>query len=120
MALISATAAGALAGERKKRAVLEAFQSVAFTSAPYVQALQSAGRSPVYWRVPFAQHFDALLALPGFGERHVPLLPYGYAALDEMWTQLTGGAQAAPHRFASQPRGSAALESAHLGLAGRR
>ena len=93
---------------------------VAFTSAPYVQALQSAGRSPVYWRVPFAQHFDALLALPGFGERHVPLLPYGYAALDAMWTQLTGGAQAAPHRFASQPRGSAALESAHLGLAGRR
>ena len=34
MALISATAAGALAGERKKRAVFEAFQSVAFTSAP--------------------------------------------------------------------------------------
>ena len=36
IALISATAAGALAGERKKRAVLEAFHSVAFTSAPFV------------------------------------------------------------------------------------
>ena len=36
IALISATAAGALAGDRKKRAVLEAFHSVAFTSAPLI------------------------------------------------------------------------------------
>src|SRR5574344_2894464 len=34
IAPISATAAGALAGERKKRAVLEAFQRVALTSEP--------------------------------------------------------------------------------------
>ncbi len=35
IALISATAPGAVAGERKKRAVFEAFQSVALTSAPF-------------------------------------------------------------------------------------
>src|SRR4051812_20104286 len=34
IALISATAAGALAGERKNRAVFDAFHSVAFTNAP--------------------------------------------------------------------------------------
>lgn len=93
---------------------------LAFTSAPYVQALRAAGRAPAYWRVPFAQHFDAFLSLPGFGDRHVPLLPYGYAALDAMWAQLAGGAPAASHRFASRPRGSGALEPARLGLAGRR
>ncbi len=39
IALISATAAGALAGERKKRAVFDAFQRVAFTSAPLTPSI---------------------------------------------------------------------------------
>lgn len=64
---------------------------VNFTSEPYVAWLRSEGRQPLYWKVPTAQHFDAFLALPGFGERHVPLLPYGYAALDRLWAHLQAG-----------------------------
>src|SRR5690606_32078807 len=48
---------------------------IAFGAAPYVAALEDARRTPAFWRVPHAQHFDAFLAVPNFGERHVPLLP---------------------------------------------
>ena len=57
----------------------------AFNSGAYVTWLRANGREPVYWPIPHAQHFDAFLSLPGFGDRYVPLLPYGYAALDRMW-----------------------------------
>ena len=36
----------------------------AFTSAPYVDKAQAAGRDVRYWQVRNAQHFDAFLALP--------------------------------------------------------
>lgn len=89
----------------------------AFHARAYVDALDAAARHPTYWRVPHAQHFDAFLALPGFGDRYVPLLPYGYAALDALWSRLADGA-APPRsrRFATTPRGSGALERAALGL----
>jgi hydroxybutyrate-dimer hydrolase len=64
----------------------------AFTSEPYVAWLRSNGGHPLYWKVPYAQHFDAFLAIPGFGDRHVPLLPYGYAALDRLWSHIYAGA----------------------------
>jgi hydroxybutyrate-dimer hydrolase len=60
----------------------------AFTSEPYIAWLRGEGLQPLYWKVPHAQHFDAFLALPGFGERHLPLLPYGYRALDRLWAHL--------------------------------
>lgn len=63
-----------------------------FTSEPYIAWLRSNGGHPLYWKVPYAQHFDAFLAIPGFGDRHVPLLPYGYAALDRLWAHLYEGA----------------------------
>jgi hydroxybutyrate-dimer hydrolase len=71
----------------------------------------------VYWRVPHAQHFEAFLALPGFGDRYVPLLPYGHAALDALWSHLAEG-MPMPHarRFATTPRGTGSLERAALGL----
>lgn len=90
----------------------------AFTSEPYVAWLRAHGRSPLYWKVPYAQHFDAFLALPGFGERHIPLLPYGYAALDRLWAHLYEGA-AWPREVstpAAQARGSAALDRGMLAL----
>jgi len=68
--------------------------------------------------VPYAQHFDAFLALPGFGEKHVPLLPYGYAALDRLWAHLYAGA-AWPTVLSTpsaQPRGAGPLERAALAL----
>jgi hydroxybutyrate-dimer hydrolase len=89
-----------------------------FTSEPYIDWLRSEGRQPLYWNVPHAQHFDAFLALPGFGERHVPLLPYGYAALDRLWAHLYDGA-AWPTEVATpaaQPRGVGAFERSTLGL----
>jgi len=89
-----------------------------FSSEPYVEWLREEGRTPIYWKVPHAQHFDAFLALPGFGERHVPLLPFGYAALDRLWAHLYEGASwpadvPSPH---PRPRGEGALEHAMLGL----
>jgi hydroxybutyrate-dimer hydrolase len=90
----------------------------AFSSEPYVAWLRDEGRRPIYWKVPHAQHFDAFLALPGFGEHHVPLLPYGYAALDRLWAYLYEGAAwplDAPVP-AAQPRGAGPLQRAALGL----
>jgi hydroxybutyrate-dimer hydrolase len=90
----------------------------AFSSEPYVAWLRDEGRRPIYWKVPHAQHFDAFLALPGFGEHYVPLLPYGYAALDRLWAHLYEGAAwpldaPAP---AARPRGEGTLERGVLGL----
>jgi hydroxybutyrate-dimer hydrolase len=57
--------------------------------------------------------------VPGFGDRHVPLLPYGYLALDRLWSHLDEGvawpAQTPPVP-AARPRGAGALERAALGL----
>lgn len=90
----------------------------AFSSAPYIAWLRDAGRHPLYWRVPHAQHFDAFLALPGFGERYVPLLAYGYVALDRLWAHVHDGATwpldvPVP---AAQPRGAGPLAYGTLGL----
>jgi hydroxybutyrate-dimer hydrolase len=91
----------------------------AFTSEPYVAWLHAQGRHPLYWKVPHAQHFDAFLPLPGFGERHVPLLPYGYLALDRLWSHLYADApwpRDTPPVPAARPRGAGAMERAALGL----
>jgi hydroxybutyrate-dimer hydrolase len=90
----------------------------AFSSEPYIDWLHSEGRQPLYWKVPHAQHFDAFLALPGFGDRHLPLLPYGYAALDRLWAHLYDG-QPWPAQLptpAAQMRGAMPLTRACLAL----
>lgn len=90
----------------------------AFTSEPYIAWLRALGRRPLYWKVPCAQHFDAFLSLPSFGDRHVPLLPYGYAALDRLWAHLYEHAPW-PDEVptpAAQPRGAGALRSSMLDL----
>ena len=90
---------------------------IAFASIPYLAALDAAARPAVFWRVPHAQHFDAFLGLPGFGDRYVPLLPYGYAALDRLWAHLAAGAPLPPsRRFATRPRGAAPLSRSALGI----
>jgi hydroxybutyrate-dimer hydrolase len=63
----------------------------AFTSAPYAAWLQEQGRDVRYWKIAHAQHFDAFLGLPPLASRHVPLLPYAYAALDAMWEHVLQG-----------------------------
>lgn len=90
----------------------------AFTSEPYVAWLHAEGRRPIYWKVPHAQHFDAFLALPGFGDRHLPLMPYGYVALDRLWAHLFQ-AQPWPTELptpAGTARGAGTLQAAMLGM----
>lgn len=91
----------------------------AFSSDAYVDWLRAHNRHATYWPIAHGQHFDSFLALPGFGDRYVPLLPYAYAALDRVWEHLTRkqpiSARPVP---APQPRGSGALEKSALGLAG--
>ncbi|HEY4293393.1 3-hydroxybutyrate oligomer hydrolase family protein [Luteibacter sp.] len=91
---------------------------MAFTSKPYVKWLRASGRSPVFWKVPYAQHFDAFLAFPDFGDRHAPLLPFGYASLDRAWAYVTEG-RPLPEDAAvrdTQPRGPAAFTATALAL----
>jgi hydroxybutyrate-dimer hydrolase len=89
-----------------------------FTSEPYVAWLKAGGGHPLYWKVPYGQHFDAFLAIPGFGAQHVPLLPYGYAALDRLWAHLYEGAPwpVLVPTPAPKPRGAGALSKEALDL----
>lgn len=92
----------------------------AFTSDPYTEWLRRHGRTPRYWRVPHAQHFDAFLQLPGFGDRYVPLLPFGYAALARMHAAVVGAtALPEPPTPQTRPRGAAPLDAAMLDLPAR-
>jgi hydroxybutyrate-dimer hydrolase len=89
-----------------------------FSSEPYVKWLRAAGRTPVFWKVPYAQHFDAFLAFPDFGDRHAPLLPFGYAALDRAWAHVREG-RALPEDAAvrdTRPRGPGPLTAQTLAL----
>lgn len=65
---------------------------MAFTSAPYVAKVKQAGRDVRFWQIKNAQHFDAFLALPDYGARYLPMLPYVYAALDRTLAHLETGA----------------------------
>ena len=67
-----------------------------FSSAPYVEMAQAAGRDVRYWQVRNAQHFDAFLAFPDYGARYVPLLPYVYTAVDKVMAHLDGVPDALP------------------------
>jgi len=90
---------------------------IAFNSDPYVAWLRANDREPIYWPIPHAQHFDAFLAMPGFGDRYVPLLPYGYAALDRMFAHVVSGAPlAADAAPAATSRGAGTLDATHLAL----
>lgn len=89
-----------------------------FSSDPYVQWLERHGRQVHYWQVAHGQHFDALLGLPGLGEAYVPLLPYAYVALEQMYRHVVHGQPLRPGPVPqSRPRGVGQLEPASLGLA---
>ncbi len=89
----------------------------AFSGGAYARWADANGRPVGYWRVANAQHFDAFLGLPPLAARYVPLLPYGYRALDAMWAHVAGGA-ALPGdaEIATKPRAAGeALADKHLG-----
>ena len=87
---------------------------VAFSSAPYVAHARAAGRDVRYWQVRNVQHFDGFLALPDYGARYLPLLPYVYEALDRVDAHLDGAALPADALIEATPRGAAALDASHL------
>jgi len=89
---------------------------MAFSSEAYVRWLEANGRKPVFWKVEHGQHFDAFLAFPGFGDAHVPILPYAYAALDKLWAHVAAGeALPASREIATTPRGNGPLGAHQLG-----
>src|SRR4249919_1048551 len=90
----------------------------AFSSTPYVAMAQAAGRDVRYWQVRNAQHFDGFLALPDYGARYVPLLPYMYAALDRVAAHLDDPAQALPADavIETTARGAKSLTSTNLAI----
>ncbi|MBP6626428.1 MAG: hydrogenase [Arenimonas sp.] len=63
----------------------------AFSAEPYARWVRSEGGALGYWRIANAQHFDAFLGLPALSARYVPLMPYGYRALEAMWAHVAQG-----------------------------
>jgi hydroxybutyrate-dimer hydrolase len=89
----------------------------AFTSDAYIAWLRTNQQDACYWPVAHAQHFDAFLALPGFGDRYVPMLPYAYLALERMYQHVINAAPLDPGPVPSAtPRGTGALDAARLGF----
>ena len=82
---------------------------VAFTSRPYfgLNKIVEGSRSKLaYIEVDNAQHFDAFLGLPGFGNRFVPLHRYFVQAMDLMYAHLkTGAALPESQVVRTTPRG---------------
>lgn len=75
----------------------DALIPVNFTSrAWYARARRQGDRSVRYYEVEHGHHFDAFNALPGWGERFVPLQPQLQAAMDLMFSHLTTGAKLPP------------------------
>ena len=91
---------------------------IALTSDRYVPMARAAGADVTYWRIRNAQHIDALMAFPDYRKRYVPLLPYMFAALDQVWERLDDSTQG-PVRDAliePTPRGEEPLRPAHLSI----
>lgn len=97
----------------------------AFSSAAYVAQAEQAGRALRYWQLPHVQHFDGFLGAPPLAARYLPLMPYAYHALDQVWSDLE--ARRGPHgehlRVPASPRGLegqgiAPLRTEHLALPG--
>jgi hydroxybutyrate-dimer hydrolase len=94
-----------------------------FSSAAYVQMARAAGRPLRYWPLPHVQHFDAFIGLPAWSSRYLPMLAYGYRALDILSDELDRGVRGEPgiHQPKARPRALVdgaveALTAAHLDL----
>jgi hydroxybutyrate-dimer hydrolase len=91
---------------------------ISLTSDRYVPLARAAGAQIAYWRVTNAQHFDSLLAFPDYRKRYVPLLPYLFAAMDQVWNHLEDPARGLPQDALIQttPRAEAPLQPAQLSI----
>lgn len=84
----------------------DALVPVNFTSrAWYALHRRRGGQSAHYYEVEHGHHFDAFNALPGWGERFVPMQPQLLAAMDLMHAHLATGARLPPSQVVrSHPR----------------
>lgn len=71
----------------------------AFSSRPWVEQARDNGGNVAYWEVEDAQHFDVLLGAPRVAGRYVPLLPYGWRAMDRVNDALDGSGQLGDDRI---------------------
>jgi hydroxybutyrate-dimer hydrolase len=70
---------------------------------------QPGARHLRYYEITNAQHLDTLNALPGFGDRFIPLHVYFFQALDLMYDHLRTGAPLPPSQVVhTVPRGPGA------------
>jgi hydroxybutyrate-dimer hydrolase len=89
----------------------------AFTSRPYVAAARANGAGRLaYWEIERVQHFDAFLGPAGLNERYLPLMPYAYAGLDELFGHLFADGPPPADRAISPPRRAGTLDRTGLGL----
>jgi hydroxybutyrate-dimer hydrolase len=89
----------------------------AFSGGAYAAWAKRGGAQVSYWKVDHAQHFDAFLGLPPLAARYVPLLPYAYRGLDQMWAHISTGAPLpADAHITPTPRGTAPLRVEDLKL----
>ena len=91
---------------------------IALTSDRYVPMARAAGADVAYWRIRNAQHVDALMAFPDYRKRYVPLLPYMFAALDQVWERLDGATRGPVQDAVIEPtpRAEEPLQPAHLSI----
>jgi hydroxybutyrate-dimer hydrolase len=90
----------------------------AFTSRPYVAAVRGQGGTNLaYWEIERAQHFDAFLGPLGLAGTYVPLMPYAYAGLDQLFAHLRGEGPPPTDRHISPPPRRGVLDRDGLGLA---
>ena len=66
----------------------DALIAVNHSSRPYVAAAMQQGGNVHYYEIEHAQHFDALLGVPGMREHIVAIHPYFLAALEQAWAHL--------------------------------
>ncbi len=73
---------------------------------------EGEGSALRYYEITHGQHFDALLRLPGFSQRYVPLHYYFEQALELMWSHLTRGTALPPSQvvYARPARAGGAAE----------
>jgi len=74
----------------------DALIAVNHSSRPYVAAALQQGGKLRYYEIEHAQHFDALLGVPGMREHIVAIHPYFLAALEQAWLHLRTGAVLTP------------------------
>ncbi len=89
---------------------LDALVPVNHSSRAYLGRHRMQGEDTLrYYEVQHGHHFDAFNALPGWGERFVPLQPVLLSAMDLMYTHLVDGTRLPPSQVV-RSRQRAAIE----------